>query len=197
MGLDSLRRWRNLAGTKIPCCLGGLSNFEKKTQGLESSRQEHQALPRGQLVQCICANWRCHTRACTRRTSRGELDQDDGQRDKKQESEDQPEELRRVLEARQPTELERQKHSQMNHAKALEIDEQGIVEARTIWTQNLLRFLLHERGRSFDANACIDIQQIREDGCHSFGTERIDAVRSEILCRLHSANWSSNVHQQE
>ena len=22
-------------------------------------------------------------------------------------------------------------------------------------------------------------------------------VRSEVLCRLHSANWSSNVHQQE
>ena len=31
----------------------------------------------------------------------------------------------------------------------------------------------------------------------AFGTERIDAVRGEILCRLHSANWSSNVHQQQ
>ena len=44
------------------------------------------------------------------------MEVDDGQRDKQEESEDQPEELRRVLEARQPTELERQKHSQMNHA---------------------------------------------------------------------------------
>ena len=40
----------------------------------------------------------------------------DGQRDKQEESEDQPEELGRVLEARQPTELERQKHPQKNHA---------------------------------------------------------------------------------
>ena len=30
MGLDSLRRWRNLAGTVFPCCLAGPSNFEKK-----------------------------------------------------------------------------------------------------------------------------------------------------------------------
>ena len=44
------------------------------------------------------------------------MEVDDGQRDKQEESEDQPEKLRRVLEARQPTELERQKHSQMNHA---------------------------------------------------------------------------------
>ena len=48
----------------------------KMHKGLESSWQEHQALPRGQLVQCICENWRRHTGACTRRTSRGELDQD-------------------------------------------------------------------------------------------------------------------------
>ena len=41
---------------------------------------------------------------------------DDGQRDEQVECEDQPEELRRVLEAHQPTELERQKHSQTNHA---------------------------------------------------------------------------------
>ena len=52
--------------------------FLEKAQGLESSWQEHQALPRGQLVQCTCANWRCHTGACTRRTSRGKLDQDGG-----------------------------------------------------------------------------------------------------------------------
>ena len=44
------------------------------------------------------------------------MEVDDGQRDKQEETEDQPEELRRVLQARQPSELERQKHSQMNHA---------------------------------------------------------------------------------
>ena len=138
------------------------------------------------------------------------MEVDDGQRDEQKESEDQPEELRRVLGARQPTELERQKHSQMNHAvfvpwcevcvksnrnrsTAQETDEQGIGEARTIRIQNLLRFLLHVRGRSFDADAYAAIQQIREDGCHNFGTERIDAARSEVLCRVHSANGSSNV----
>ena len=41
---------------------------------------------------------------------------DDGHRDEQDESADQPEELRRVLAARQPTELDRQKHSQRNHA---------------------------------------------------------------------------------
>ena len=46
----------------------------KKAQGLDSSWQEHQTLPRRQLVQRVCAMWRCHTRACIR-TSRGELDQ--------------------------------------------------------------------------------------------------------------------------
>ena len=101
------------------------------------------------------------------------MEVDDGQRDEQKESEDQPEQLRRVLGARQPTELERQKHSQMNHSvfapwcevcvkskrnrsTALETDEQGIGEARTIRIQNLLRFLLHVRGRSFDADACVE-----------------------------------------
>ena len=44
------------------------------------------------------------------------MEVDDGERDEQDESADQPEELRRVLAARQRTELERQKHSQMNHA---------------------------------------------------------------------------------
>ena len=44
------------------------------------------------------------------------MEVDDGQREEQDESADQPEELRRVLAARQPTELERQKHSQTNHA---------------------------------------------------------------------------------
>ena len=87
--------------------------------------------------------------------------------------------------------------SERNKSTAWETDEQGIGEARTTRTQNLPRILLHVRGRSFDADACVEIQQIREDVCHSFGTERIDAVRSEVLCRVPQANWSSNVHQQE
>ena len=89
------------------------------------------------------------------------MEVDDGQRDKQVECEDQPEEVMRVLEAHQPTELERQKYSQTNHAvfapwcevcvceseknrsTASETDEHGIDKARTIRTQNLLRFLLH------------------------------------------------------
>ena len=83
------------------------------------------------------------------------MEVDDGQRDEQEEFEDQPEELRRVLEARQPTELERQKFSQTNHvvfaswcevcvcvcksernrSTASETDEQGIGKARTIRAQ--------------------------------------------------------------
>ena len=44
------------------------------------------------------------------------MEVDDRQRDEQDESEDQPEELRRVLAARHSSELERQKHSQTNHA---------------------------------------------------------------------------------
>ena len=142
------------------------------------------------------------------------MEVDDGQRDEQDESADQLEELRRVLaalSARRTGEAETFSNesccvrflvrgvceSERKRSTASETDEQGIGKARTIRTQNLLSFLLHVRGRSFDANVCVEIQQIREDGCHSVGTERVDAVRSEVLCRLHSANWSSNVHQQE
>ena len=40
----------------------------------------------------------------------------DGQRDEQDESEDQPQGLRRVLAARHPTEVERQNHAQTNHS---------------------------------------------------------------------------------
>ena len=48
-------------------------------------------------------------------TRPGEMDLDDGGHDEQDEAEH-PEELRRVLAARQPTELERQKHFQTDHA---------------------------------------------------------------------------------
>ena len=44
------------------------------------------------------------------------MDVDDEDHDEQDESADHPEKLRRVLAARQPTELERQKHFQTNHA---------------------------------------------------------------------------------
>ena len=69
MGLSSLRRWRNLVGTKHSCC------FRGKSIPVEPSSTE------------------------TR------VEVDDGQRDEQDESAGQPEELRRVLAARQPTEL--------------------------------------------------------------------------------------------
>ena len=74
-GLSSLRRWRNLVGTKHSCCFGNSSSFGQ-AQSLELSWQEHQTLPQGKLVQCVCANWRCHKGACTGRKSRRQLDQD-------------------------------------------------------------------------------------------------------------------------
>ena len=200
---------------RSPCCLRGPSNFEK-AQGLDRHGKNIRLYREGNLY-----NAYVRTGDVTQELAPVEpaeeswtrVEVDDGQRDKQEESEDQPEELRRVLEAPQPTELERQKHSKMNNAVFAPwcdvcVKAEGTraphrrqtnkeLAKQAQWTQNLLRFLLHERGRSFDANACIEIQQSRQDGSHSFGTERIDAVRSEILCGLHSANWSSNVHQQE
>ena len=92
-------------------------------------------------------------------TRPGEMDVDGGDHDEQDEAE-QPEELRRVPAARQPTELERQKHSQTNHAvfapwcevfvqakgtgalhKRQTVKKNG--KARTGGTQNLLRLLLH------------------------------------------------------
>ena len=78
-----------------------------------------------------------------------------------------------------------------------ETDNQGTGEARTGWTQNLLRLLLHVWGRSCYSDACVEIQQIREENCHSVGGEELDAVWGEVLCRLHLADWNSKVHQQE
>ena len=45
MRLSSLRKWRNLVGTKHSCCFGSSSSFGQ-AQSLESSWQEHQALHR-------------------------------------------------------------------------------------------------------------------------------------------------------
>ena len=61
-----------------------------------------------------------------------------------------------------------------------ETDNQGIGKARTGWTQNQLR-LLHVGGRSCYSDACVDIQQVRQDSCHSVGAEGLDAVWSEVL----------------
>ena len=58
---------------------------------------------------------RCHAGTFTCRAL-SRRDVDDGHRDDQDEFADQPEELRRVLAARQPTELERQKHTQTNRA---------------------------------------------------------------------------------
>ena len=117
MGLASLRRWWNLVGTKVTCCLGNSSSFGK-AHSLESSWKEHQAPPRGNLYDAYV-----RTGDVTRELAPVEPAEDswtrmgvhDGQRDEQDESADQPEEFRRVLAARQPTELERQKIPQTNH----------------------------------------------------------------------------------
>ena len=215
MALDSLRRWWNLAGT-IPCCLGGPSNFEKKsTRSGNRHGKNIRLYLEGNLYNAYVRTGNAQELAPVEpaEVSWTMMEVDDGQRDKQEECEDQLEELRRVLEARQPTELERQKfpnesccvrnlvrgvcESERNRSTAQETDEQGIGEARTTWTQNPLRFLVHERGRSFDANACIAIQQIREDGSHSIGTERIDAVRSENLCRLQQTGVRTFINKSD
>ena len=88
------------------------------------------------------------------------MEVDDGQHDEQDESADQPEELRRVLAARQPTETGEAESfsnepccvrtlvrgvcdSKRNRSTASETDEQGIGKARTVRTENLLRFLVH------------------------------------------------------
>ena len=86
--------------------------------------------------------------------------------------------------------------SEGNRSTTQETDNQGTGKARTGWTQNLLR-LLHVGGRSCYSDACVEIQQIRQDNCHSVGAEGLDAAWSEVLCRLHPADWSSKVHQRE
>ena len=71
------KRWDSLLfedggipfGAKFSCCFEGPSKFGQ-AQSLESSWQEHQALPRRQLVQSVRASCRCHTGACAGRTSR-------------------------------------------------------------------------------------------------------------------------------
>ena len=160
MGLSSLRRWRNLVGTKRSCCFGNSISFGQ-AQSLESSCQEHQTLPRRQLVQCVCASWRCHARAGTGRAL-FKLDQEKLTMDNVTSRMNLRISLRssgecwplvspqnwraetfsnesccfRTL-ARGVCENER------NRSTASETDEQGIGKARTVRTQNLLRFLLH------------------------------------------------------
>ena len=105
MGLSSLRKWRNLVGTKHSCCLGKSSSFgQAQKSGVVVARASG-SLPRRPELAPVepSSSW-------TR------MEVDDGQRDEQDESADQPEELRRVLAARQPTELEVQKHSHTNHA---------------------------------------------------------------------------------
>ena len=153
----------------------------------------------------------CAMRTCELAMSNWNLrrtDVDDGDHDERDEAE-QPEELKRVLAARQPSELDRQKHCQMNHAvfapwckvrvkaKGTGAQHEGVGKIRTGWTQNLLRLLLHVRGRSFHSDACSEVQQVRQNSRHSVGAGRLDAVRGKVPCRRHPADWSSKVHQQE
>ena len=88
------------------------------------------------------------------------MDVDDGDRDEQGEA-DQPEELRRVLAARQRdragdaeafscvrTLVRGVCTSKRNRSTTQETDNQGTGKARTRWTQNLVRFLVHVGGRS-------------------------------------------------
>ena len=213
-GLDSLRRWRNLAGTKIPCCLGGPSNFEKKkntrsgivmarTSGstaratctvhmcelelamshrsLHPSDQQRRAGPGWRLMM---DNATCRMNLRINLKNSGEcwkLDSPQSWRDKKHSQ------MKRAVFAPWCEVCVKAKGTGAQHGRQTnkELAKQEQYGPR-IYSDF---FYMSEEG--------VSTPMLREDGCHSFGTERIDAVRSEILCRLHSANWSSNVHQQE
>ena len=127
--------------------------------------------------------------------NRGELDQDGRGRWRSDEQDEanQLEELRRVSAARQPTELERQRSiftqlycvrtlvrsvctSKRNRSTTPQTHSHGTGKATTGWTQNLLRLPLHVGGMSCYSDACDEIQQIRQDSCHSVGAEGLDAV---------------------
>ena len=104
--------------TKFSSCFGGPSGFGQ-ARCLESSRQKsirpdregnlYNAYVRAGNVTPQLAPVALPEESWTR------MDVDDGDHDEQDEA-DQPEELKRVLAARQPTELERQKHFQMHHA---------------------------------------------------------------------------------
>ena len=127
---------------------------------------------------------------------------DDRDHDEQDEA-DQPQELRRVSAARQPTELEKQKHFQTNHV-VFALWCEVCVKAKETGAQHRRQtvkevgkqeqdgpriysdfFLMSEAGVA-TTDACVEIQQIRQNGCHSVGAEG-----------LHPAVWSSKVQQQE
>ena len=117
MGLSSLRRWRNLVGRNTPVALE-----------IRAVLAKHKVWScRGKSIRLYGEGnlYTAHVRAgdatpelapVEPSSSWTRMEVDDGQRDEQDESVGQPEELRRVLAAGQPTELERQKHSQTNHA---------------------------------------------------------------------------------
>ena len=143
------------------------------------------------------------------------MEVDDGQHDEQDESADQLEELRRVLAARQPTETG-EAETFSNEPCCVRTLVRGVcviakgtgAQHRRQTNKELAKqeqygpriysdFLCMSEGGVSTPMLALKIQQVRQDGCHSVGADRLDAVRSEVLSRLHSANCSSNVHQQK
>ena len=117
---SSLRGRRNPCETKFSCCFGGPSNFEKhkvwnrhgKSIRLYREGNLYKAYVRAGDVIPELAPVEPAEESWTRAR---EMDVDGGDHDDQDEA-DQPKKLRRVSAARQPTELERQKHFQTNDA---------------------------------------------------------------------------------
>ena len=107
MGLASLRRWVNLVGTKVPAALEIRAVLPKH---MWSHRGRSMRLYREENLYNACVRTGDVTQELApvepAEESWTRMEVDDGQHDEQVECEDQPEELRRVLEARQPTELE-------------------------------------------------------------------------------------------
>ena len=136
----------------------------------------------------VMSHWSLHRSNHPRRASGGDRgDQDEA---------DQPEQLKRVLAARQPTELERQKHFQTNHAvfapwcevcvkakgTGAQHRRQTIMELskQEGWTQNLL------------SDACVEIQQGRI-AATAFGAEGLEVLLQASSSRLEFEGSSTRV----
>ena len=131
------------------------------------------------------------------------MEVDDVRRDEQKESEDQPEELRRVLEARQRTQLERQKYSQINHAVFAPWCEVCVkakgtgAKHRRQTNKELAKqeqygpriysdfFYMCEEGVSTPMLA-LKFSRSGRMAATALEQKGFDAVRSEVLCRVHS-----------
>ena len=204
------RKWDSLLfeDGKFSCCLGDPCNFENHRVW---NRHGKSIRLRRKLVRCVRANWRCHAGACTGRSGRGELDQTwrngrgpmeimmskTKQNNLRSSGEFQlhasPQSWRGTFSDKSCCVCTvvrsvcvcvcvcENKGTGAQHRRQTVKE---LCKARTRWTQNLLRLLLHVCGRSCDTDVCVGFSKIRQSSCHGVRAEGLDAVRCKVLCRL-------------